>query len=69
MGMTRMMAFPPYNRVENEILSAMEEGWKSIQFLPDGDEDELKIFGNDSNVVLARCVRKKNDDIAALTSY
>ena len=67
--MTRMMAFPPYNRVENEISSAMEEGWKSIQFLPDGDEDELKIFGNDSNVVLARCVRKKNDDIAALTSY
>jgi hypothetical protein len=70
--MTMMMAFPPYNKVENEISSAMEEGWKSIRFLPgDGDEDDdgLKIFGNDNNVVIARCVRKKNDDIAALTSY
>jgi hypothetical protein len=67
--MTRMMAFPPYNKVENEISSALEEGWKSIKFLPDGDEDELKIFGNDDDVVLARCVRKKNDDNAALTSY
>ena len=68
--MTMMMAFPPYDRVEREMRSAMAKGWKSIQFLP-GDEEELKIVGGNDNVVVARCVRYKNDDIAAapLTSY
>lgn len=69
--MTRMISF--YDTVESELSSAMTDGWKSIGFLPD-NENEFKIFGGDTSpdadvVVVARCIRKTNNDVAPLTSY
>merc|ERR1712176_234701 len=76
--MTMMMAFPPYDRVERELSQAIECGWKSIRIVTkkknvedDNDDDAELIFvgSKDDKILLARCVKKQNDDGAALTSY
>jgi len=69
--MTKMRSF--FDKVEFELSSAMTDGWKSIGFLPD-NEDEFRIFSGDTSsnadvVVVARCIRKTNNGVVPWTNY
>ena len=69
--MTQMISL--FDKVEFELSSAMTNGWKSIGFLPD-NRDKFRIFSGDTSskadvMVVARCIRKTNNDVVPLTSY
>jgi hypothetical protein len=75
--MTMMLAPPPYDGIERELVQSMRGQWKTLQFVNNNNNNEddnqkslLQILNTNGDIV-AQCVRQQSssDDTAALTQY